>query len=73
MLYNYEVRGRTLTGLYQSANQYSGMNIRAKLSVQGKTDSALTLQVKQEFPNKFQISFSFAFIYQALLCAGPWS
>ncbi|MCY5962160.1 hypothetical protein OV760_27675, partial [Salmonella enterica subsp. enterica serovar 1,4,[5],12:i:-] len=44
--YSYELRGRTLTGLSQAADQYSGVNIRAKLQIQAKSDDVLSLQVQ---------------------------
>ncbi|XP_014270480.1 vitellogenin [Halyomorpha halys] len=43
--YNYNVRGRTVTGLNQIANQFTGILMHAKLNIQAKSDSTLSLQI----------------------------
>uniref|UniRef100_A0A224XFX9 Putative vitellogenin 2 n=1 Tax=Panstrongylus lignarius TaxID=156445 RepID=A0A224XFX9_9HEMI len=44
-LYRYEVRGRTMAGLHQVADQYTGVLVKGKLTVQPKSDDTLNLQV----------------------------
>ncbi|CAH1388803.1 unnamed protein product [Nezara viridula] len=43
--YSYSVRGRTVTGLHQIANQFTGVLMQAKLTIQAKSDSTLSLQI----------------------------
>uniref|UniRef100_T1IB40 Uncharacterized protein n=1 Tax=Rhodnius prolixus TaxID=13249 RepID=T1IB40_RHOPR len=44
-LYRYEIRGRSVAGMHQVANQFSGVLLKGKLTVQPKSDDTLTLQV----------------------------
>ncbi|XP_014261592.1 vitellogenin-1-like [Cimex lectularius] len=45
--YKYEIRGRTVTGLHQVADQYAGMLMKGKLTVQPKSENVITLQIGQ--------------------------
>ncbi|KAF6216357.1 hypothetical protein GE061_000698 [Apolygus lucorum] len=44
--YKYQVRGRSMAGLQQVADQYVGIVMKAKLQVTPKSDSELSLQVQ---------------------------
>ncbi|KAK9500937.1 hypothetical protein O3M35_002098 [Rhynocoris fuscipes] len=45
--YRYEIRGRTMVGLHQVANQFSGTVIKGTLQVKPKTDDVISLQIQQ--------------------------
>lgn len=43
--YHYKLKGRSLSGIHQLANQYTGVLLRGNVEITKKSDNAISLMV----------------------------